>query len=69
MTIFTKINGSNGMTDKFRLYCDGNLYYVGLCKELGEQKSAFQPLDRAMNDVGSTRMDYRKRGVGEWKSL
>lgn len=60
------------MTEEFRLYDDdGNLYYVGLCKDLDDQEadSAFQPLDWAMNDVGAVRMDYRKIGATEWKTL
>lgn len=60
------------MTDEFRLYDDdGNLYYEGLCLDLDDQEgdSAFQPLDWAMNDAGCTRMDYRKKGQVEWKTL
>lgn len=60
------------MTDEFRLFDDdGELYYTGLCLDLDDQDgdSAFQPLDWAMNDSGCTRMDYRKKGATEWKTL
>ena len=60
------------MTDEFRLFDDdGELYYEGLCKDLDDQDadSAFAPLDWAMNDVGCTRMDYRKKGETAWQTL
>jgi len=62
----------DSMNFQFRLYDDdGELYYEGLCKDLddvdGDQ--AFEPLDWAMNDVGCTRMDYRKKGAVKWQTL
>ncbi|MPQ56262.1 hypothetical protein [Duganella sp. FT27W] len=60
------------MTDEFRLYDDdNNLYYEGLCLDLDDQDgdNAFAPLDWASDDAGCTRMDYRKKGATEWKTL
>ena len=61
------------MNFEFRLYDDdGELYYEGLCKDLdmADADHAFAPLDWATNDVGATRLDYRKLGTNdEWKTL
>lgn len=57
---------------EFRLYDDdGELYYEGVCLNLDDapEDGAFEPLDWAMNDAGCTRMDYRKKGETEWKTL
>ncbi|MDR9847060.1 hypothetical protein [Herbaspirillum huttiense] len=57
---------------EFRLFDDdGELYYEGKCGDLdkADQERAFEPLDWAMNDSGCTRMDYRKVGEREWKTL
>lgn len=57
---------------EFRLLDDdGELYFSGKCGDLdnADQDHAFAPLDWAMNDSGCTRMDYRKVGEKEWKTL
>jgi len=57
---------------EFRLYDDdGELYYEGLCYRLDKasEQGAFEPLDWAANEAGCTRMDYRKKGEAEWKTL
>ena len=63
---------ARGLNYEFRLFDDdGELYYEGKCKDLDQQdeESAFAPLDWAEHDAGCTRMDYRKKGEKEWKTL
>lgn len=65
-------NFGGEMNFRFRLLDDdGNLNYEGLCLNLDQQDgdSAFEPLDWAMNDVGSTTMMYRKFFDCNWKQL
>lgn len=58
----------SGMPYRFRLYDDdGNLNFEGIASECGTE-AAFEPLDWAMADVGSTRIDYLQPN-GKWEAL